>query len=160
MSKDFSISIIQDLRQRGFQAYLVGGCVRDLLLNREPADYDVATSATPAQVVEIFPQTYAVGAQFGVVLVPLPEQRLKLDDESSQKSHAIEVATFRSDLGYSDGRRPDEVRFSQDPHAFFGIDRRAIQTEMGETVEIDHQRDLFWAEAVLRDRQMNLRRVA
>jgi putative nucleotidyltransferase with HDIG domain len=115
VSKDFSISIIQDLRQRGFQAYLVGGCVRDLLLNREPADYDVATSATPAQVMEIFPQTYAVGAQFGVVLVPLPEQRLKLDDESSQKSHAIEVATFRSDLGYSDGRRPDEVRFSQDP---------------------------------------------
>jgi CMP-N,N'-diacetyllegionaminic acid synthase len=52
------------------------------------------------------------------------------------------------------------VRFGQDPHAFFGIDRRAIQTEMGETVEIDHQRDLFWAEAVLRDRQMNFRRVA
>ena len=61
---------MQTLRQRGFQAYLVGGCVRDLLLGREPKDYDVATNATPEQVMEIFPETYAVGAQFGVVLVP------------------------------------------------------------------------------------------
>ncbi len=75
MLKDFAISIIQTLRQQGFQAYLAGGCVRDLLLQREPADYDVATSATPAQVMEIFPETYAVGAQFGVVLVPLPEDQ-------------------------------------------------------------------------------------
>jgi poly(A) polymerase len=117
MLKDFAISIIQTLRGQGFQAYLAGGCVRDLLLKRGPADYDVATSATPAQVMQIFPDTYAVGAQFGVVLVPLPEdQRLPPADESvSPKTEAIEVATFRSDLGYSDGRRPDEVRFSQDP---------------------------------------------
>jgi poly(A) polymerase len=114
--KDFATSIIQTLRQQGFQAYLAGGCVRDLLLKREPADYDVATSATPAQVMEIFPDTYAVGAQFGVVLVPLPErQRTNQDDEPLPKSRAVEVATFRSDHGYSDGRRPDEVRFSQDP---------------------------------------------
>ena len=70
MLKDFASSIVQTLRQRGFQAYLVGGCVRDLLLGREPKDYDVATDATPQQVMEIFPETYAVGAQFGVVLVP------------------------------------------------------------------------------------------
>jgi poly(A) polymerase len=113
--KDFSISILQVLRQHGVQAYLVGGCVRDLLLRREPADYDIATSATPAQVMEIFPETYAVGAQFGVVLVPLPEDQCKSGDESAPQSHAVEVATFRSDLGYSDGRRPDEVRFSSDP---------------------------------------------
>ena len=62
--------VVETLRQRGFQAYLVGGCVRDLLLEREPKDYDVATDATPSQVMDIFPQTYAVGAQFGVVLVP------------------------------------------------------------------------------------------
>jgi poly(A) polymerase len=94
----------------------VGGCVRDLLLQREPADYDVATSATPAQVMEILPDTYAVGAQFGVVLVPLPEDQLAPTDESATpKAQAVEVATFRSDLGYSDGRRPDEVRFSNDP---------------------------------------------
>jgi len=116
MSKTFAISIIQTLRQQGFQAYLAGGCVRDLLLKREPADYDIATSATPAQVMEIFPDTYAVGAQFGVVLVPLPEEERACEDENIlQKAHAVEVATFRSDLGYSDGRRPDEVRFSQDP---------------------------------------------
>ena len=72
MSRNFAISIIETLRQHSFQAYLVGGCVRDLLLNREPADFDVATSATPAQVMKIFPDTYAVGAQFGVVLVPVP----------------------------------------------------------------------------------------
>jgi poly(A) polymerase len=116
MSKDFAISIIRTLRQQGFQAYLAGGCVRDLLLTRQPADYDIATSATPAQVMDIFPDTYAVGAQFGVVLVPLPEdQRVQGDGNVSSKANAVEVATFRSDLGYSDGRRPDEVRFTQDP---------------------------------------------
>ena len=116
MSKDFAATIIQTLRRQGFQAYLAGGCVRDLLLQREPADYDVATSATPAQVMEIFPDTYAVGAQFGVVLVPLPEdQRTPAGENVISKIQAVEVATFRSDLGYSDGRRPDEVRFSLDP---------------------------------------------
>ncbi len=113
---DFAISIIQTLRQQGFQAYLVGGCVRDLLLERQPADYDVATNATPDQVMEIFPETYAVGAQFGVVLVPVPEQQHPCsDDKVSPKGHAVEVATFRSDIGYSDGRHPDEVRFSRNP---------------------------------------------
>ena len=73
---------------RGFQAYFAGGCVRDMLLGLEPADYDVATDATPHEVMRIFPETYAVGAQFGVVLVPLktsPKQkRLGL---SRRKSH-------------------------------------------------------------------------
>lgn len=92
------------MRDAGQQAYLVGGCVRDLLLGREPADYDVATSATPEEVMRRFPQTWAVGAQFGVVLVPL----------ENGANETIEVATFRSDLGYSDGRHPDEVRFSRD----------------------------------------------
>jgi poly(A) polymerase len=123
MLKDFATSIIQTLRQQGFQAYLAGGCVRDLLSHREPADYDVATSATPTQVMEIFPDTYAVGAQFGVVLVPhypvtsVPPvvEPSAGDLQNVKESHTVEVATFRSDHGYSDGRRPDEVRFSQDP---------------------------------------------
>jgi poly(A) polymerase len=117
MLKDFATSIVQTLRQRGFQGYLVGGCVRDLLLGREPKDFDVATNATPKEVMEIFPETYAVGAQFGVVLVPAPDRDTGsgLSSETSSKSHAIEVATFRSDIGYSDGRHPDEVRFSRDP---------------------------------------------
>src|SRR5580692_2655283 len=114
MSKDFAISIIKELRQHGFQAYLAGGCVRDLLLKREPADYDVATSATPTQVMKIFPDTYAVGAQFGVVLVPVPDDQ-RTDENVPTKGRTIEVATFRNDHGYSDGRHPDEVRFSSDP---------------------------------------------
>jgi poly(A) polymerase len=134
MLKAFAISIIQTLRQRGFQAYLAGGCVRDLLLRREPADYDVATSATPEQVMEIFPDAYAVGAQFGVVLVPLaienpepdqiPQEINLLQNDKCEavtsKSATIEVATFRSDHGYSDGRHPDEVRFTQDPREDVG----------------------------------------
>jgi len=119
MLKDFATSIVQTLRQQGFQAFLVGGCVRDLLLGREPKDYDVATNATPAQVMNIFPETYAVGAQFGVVLVPTPEYDATrgISPDFSSKTHAVEVATFRSDIGYSDGRHPDEVRFSDDPRA-------------------------------------------
>src|ERR1700758_4204187 len=114
MLRDFATIIVQSLRQRGFQGYLVGGCVRDLLLGREPKDYDVATDATPDQVMAIFPETYAVGAQFGVVLVPAPEQDVagKNSAEASAKSRCVEVATFRSDIGYSDGRHPDEVRFT------------------------------------------------
>jgi poly(A) polymerase len=100
-AKQFASEVVSALRDAGHEAYLVGGCVRDFLLDREPADYDVATSATPEQVMEIFPQTWAVGAQFGVVLVPTG-------------ADTIEVATFRSDIGYTDGRHPDEVRFSRD----------------------------------------------
>jgi poly(A) polymerase len=105
-----AIRIAHTLRQSGFSAYLVGGCVRDLLLNREPADYDVATSATPHEVIRIFPQTFAVGAQFGVVLVPVRRDT----PEGQPNNYAIEVATFRSDGAYSDGRHPDEVQFSKD----------------------------------------------
>jgi poly(A) polymerase len=102
--------IARSLREHGYCAYLVGGCVRDLLLNREPADYDVATSATPHEVIRIFPQTFAVGAQFGVVLVPV--RRDAADGE--RDNFVTEVATFRSDGAYSDGRHPDEVQFSKD----------------------------------------------
>jgi poly(A) polymerase len=127
MLKDFATTIIQTLRRQGFHAYLVGGCVRDLLLGREPKDYDVATNATPEQVMAIFPETYAVGAQFGVVLVPSSEGD-------------VEVATFRSDIGYSDGRRPDEVRFSQDPREDvarrdFTINGMLLDPESGEVLD-------------------------
>ncbi|HEX3153908.1 MAG TPA: CCA tRNA nucleotidyltransferase, partial [Candidatus Angelobacter sp.] len=105
-----AIRIARTLREQGYSAYLVGGCVRDLLLNREPADYDVATSATPHEVIRIFPQTFAVGAQFGVVLVPVRRDT----PEGQPNNYAIEVATFRSDGAYSDGRHPDEVQFSKD----------------------------------------------
>jgi len=112
MLKDFATTIVKTLRQRGFEAYLVGGCVRDLLLGREPKDYDVATSATPDEVMRIFPDTYEVGAQFGVVLVPAPREAAST---MPSESDYVEVATFRSDIGYTDGRHPDAVRFSKNP---------------------------------------------
>jgi len=134
-AKQHASNIVRALRARGHQAYFAGGCVRDLLLGREPADYDVAADATPQQVMQIFPQTFAVGAQFGVVLVPLSEEADQRNEVSAQSfSHAssetsgsqasdaaarskstVEVATFRSDVSYSDGRHPDEVRFSKSP---------------------------------------------
>ena len=95
-------SICATLRGGGYQALLVGGCVRDLLLGREPADYDVTTDATPEQAMALFPESIAVGVQFGVILIP--HDGLK-----------VEVATFRSDVGYSDGRHPDSVVYSKTP---------------------------------------------
>jgi poly(A) polymerase len=120
--KQFATTVVRTLRDHGHQAYFVGGCVRDLLLGRQPADYDVTTDAIPDEVMRIFPQTYAVGAQFGVVLVPLPQDKdsdhQKSDNSEAVptgKDHAVEVATFRSDIGYSDGRHPDQVVFSKTP---------------------------------------------
>ncbi len=115
--KDAAASIVQTLCGAGFQAYLVGGCVRDLLLGKEPKDFDVSTDATPEQVMKIFPETYAVGAQFGVVLVPVAKEHGEdgASGEGLSQGLTVEVATFRSDIGYSDGRHPDEVRFSRDP---------------------------------------------
>jgi len=93
--------------------------VRDLLLGREPADYDVATDATPDQVMSIFPETYAVGAQFGVVLVPVDQfgswQSTDSRNSKLETRNCIEVATFRNDGLYSDGRHPDQVSYTKSP---------------------------------------------
>jgi poly(A) polymerase len=96
--------IVASLRGGGYQAWLVGGCVRDLLLGREPRDYDVATDARPPAVLEMFPGARQVGAHFGVVLV-------------AEGGAEVEVATFRSDHAYRDGRHPGEVRYESDPRA-------------------------------------------
>jgi len=92
--------ILKKLRAAGFQAYFVGGCVRDLVMERAPKDFDISTDATPDQVVKIFPGSLTVGAQFGVVVVPREEG-------------PVEVATFRSDGRYADGRHPQEVRYAK-----------------------------------------------
>ena len=96
-------AIVERLRAEGYDAYFAGGCVRDMLLNREPQDFDVATNAHPDVVLSLFPRTFGVGAHFGVVLVA---------NEVDGEEIVTEVATFRSDGAYSDGRRPDAVRFS------------------------------------------------
>ena len=97
--KEKSVAVVKRLREAGYQAYLAGGCVRDVLLGKAPQDYDIATDAKPEAVGKIFPKTIEVGAQFGVVMV-------LLDGDS------FEVATFRHDGPYLDGRRPSEVRFA------------------------------------------------
>ena len=96
--------IIKRLRKEGHEAYLAGGCVRDMLLGRDPRDYDVATGALPEQVLEYFPNSVAVGAKFGVILV--------LGDEAK-----VEVATFRCDHDYLDGRRPRECQLHSQSEA-------------------------------------------
>jgi tRNA nucleotidyltransferase/poly(A) polymerase len=101
-SEDLARLIVERLRGAGHTAYLVGGCVRDLLLGRVPKDFDIATSAEPAQLLRLFPNAGQVGAHFGVVLV---------HDGTAQ----VEVATFRSDMEYRDGRHPEGVRFETDP---------------------------------------------
>lgn len=98
--REAAAKIVRQLRKKKFEAYFVGGCVRDLVMGREPNDYDVATDATPDKVVKLFPESLTVGAQFGVVVVPREEGN-------------VEVATFRSDGRYTDGRHPAEVRFAR-----------------------------------------------
>ena len=100
-----AVQLIAQLRQRGHVAYLAGGCVRDALMGNTPKDYDVATDATPEQVQAIFPKSAAVGAAFGVVIVYTSAPK-------GQDRFVTEVATFRAEGAYSDGRRPDEVRFT------------------------------------------------
>lgn len=100
--RELANSICDTLQRSGHQAFLVGGCVRDLLLGRESADYDVSTDASPERVMQFFPGSLAVGAQFGVVLV-------------RRDGAHVEVATFRRDVGYSDGRHPDQVIYANTP---------------------------------------------
>ena len=94
------LEIINRLHQAGHQAFLAGGSVRDHLLERESKDHDIATSATPPQIAALFPGSQLVGAHFGVIIVPAAGRRW------------VEVATFRTDGSYGDGRRPQSVTFS------------------------------------------------
>src|SRR6266480_4849757 len=133
--REMANSICDTLRGSGYQALLVVGCVRDLLLGLEPADYDVTTDATPEQVVRLFPESLAVGAQFGVILIP-------------RDGCKVEVATFRSDVGYSDGRHPDRVVYSKTPQEDverrdFTINGLLMRHDTGEVVDfVDGQADL------------------
>jgi len=91
--------IIHRLRESGHEAYFVGGCVRDFILNQTSSDYDIVTSARPEEVMKLFPRTVAIGAKFGVVAVIID-------------NHPFEVATFRSDDVYEDGRHPSRIHYS------------------------------------------------
>jgi len=126
-SREIANAICAKLLENAYQALLVGGCVRDLLLGRTPADYDVTTDATPEQVMALFPEGIAVGARFGVILIPRGEQK-------------VEVATFRSDVGYSDGRHPDRVVYSKTPQEDvqrrdFAINGLLMRHDTGEVLD-------------------------
>ena len=96
--KDKAIAIVKRLRDEGYDSYLAGGSVRDMVLGKTPQDYDITTNAKPDDIVKIFPKTVPVGAQFGVILVMVEGQ-------------PFEVASFRHDGPYLDGRRPTHVRY-------------------------------------------------
>ena len=98
-NRQAAIEIIKRLQGDGFTALLAGGCVRDMLLGRQAKDYDVATNALPEDVIRLFKRTLKVGAKFGVVIVMIEGQQ-------------VEVATFRTEAGYADGRHPSKVRFA------------------------------------------------
>ncbi len=120
-------SIVGRIRAHGAKAYLVGGCVRDLLLGREPKDYDVATDARPDQILGLFPDAKQVGAHFGVMLV-------------RREDTEVEIATFRSEHSYEDGRHPGHVAFETDPHQDvlrrdFTINALLLDPESGEVLD-------------------------
>src|SRR5262245_18202092 len=102
--REFAIDVVRRLREAGHEALWAGGCVRDELLGLVPKDYDVATSAHPDEVRRIFRRTVAVGAAFGVIEIVGPR--------SPDGPLMEQVATFRTDLEYDDGRRPTGVVFS------------------------------------------------
>ena len=97
-----AVRIVRKLRDAGFESYLVGGCVRDLVSGKPPKDFDITTSARPEEVMRIFPHSIPVGASFGVVTVV-------------EDGHNFEVATFREERDYMDGRRPETLRYSKTP---------------------------------------------
>jgi len=98
-NRQAAIKVIKRLQRSGFQALLAGGCVRDMLLRRQAKDHDVATNARPQDVIRLFKRTLKVGAKFGVVIVLIEDQQ-------------VEVATFRTESGYADGRHPGSVEFT------------------------------------------------
>ncbi len=118
--------LAKTLTEAGHTAYFAGGCVRDKLLGLMPKDYDIATSATPAQVLKLFPGSNQVGAHFGVII-------------AKHEGHHIEIATFRTDGSYVDGRRPDSVTFStqeEDAHRRdFTINGLFENPETGEVID-------------------------
>jgi poly(A) polymerase len=134
-SEALARAVISKLRTAGHQAWLVGGCVRDLLLGTKPKDYDVATDARPDRLMDLFPRSGRVGAHFGVVLVR---------DAFSQ----VEVATFRSDHDYEDGRRPGAVHFERDPRQDvfrrdFTVNGLLMDPDTGEVLDfVDGRADL------------------
>lgn len=134
-AEQLATRIVHRLKAAGFQAYFVGGCVRDLLLKRNPKDFDVATDAKPDDVFRLYPSAHRVGAHFGVMLI-------------IEEGFQVEVATFRSDHDYSDGRHPSHVKFETEPREDvlrrdFTINALLMDPDTGEVLDyVGGQADL------------------
>jgi poly(A) polymerase len=125
---------VRKLKEAGYQALLAGGCVRDLLMGRTPNDFDIATNATPDQAAELFPNALTVGKAFGVTIIP-------------QFGFQLEIATFRADLEYKDGRRPEGVRFTSPQEDAqrrdFTINALFFDLETGRVIDyVEGQKDI------------------
>ena len=153
--KSTSLEIIEELKAAGHQAFWAGGCVRDMILGTEPKDFDIVTSAKPDEIEQILEKTIPIGKEFGVIL-------------AIKNGHHFEVATFRSDSGYSDGRRPDAVEFTNAKEdAFrrdFTINALFYDPSTEEIMDyVDGQRDIkdklvrFIGDAAERIQEDNLR---
>ena len=125
--------ISQDLKASGYEAYLVGGCVRDLLMNKEPKDYDITTNARPEEILKVFPAGKYEN-DFGTVILPLRKNDGELED-------VVEITTYRSEQGYSNRRHPDEVTFEKEidkdlERRDFTVNALAYDIESGETKDL------------------------
>jgi len=147
--------VVGRLHAAGYETYLVGGCVRDLAIGREPKDYDIATIASPDEVCSLFRRTIGVGKAFGVVQV-------------KENKAFYEVATFRKDLEYSDGRRPEEVVFCDSREdvqrrdftvngLLYDIEREVIVDWVGGLKDLDRRKIVAIGEPERRFREDHLR---
>src|SRR3989339_694174 len=133
--------ILEKLEQAGVEAYLVGGCVRDLLMNKAPKDWDITTNARPTQIIKIFPDAKYEN-EFGTVLVKISEEKRE------ENLKYVEITTYRSEQGYSDRRHPDEIKFEDSldkdlSRRDFTINALALRLRSGQAPEIT---DLFGGE--------------
>src|SRR5690606_23429759 len=102
---NYVVQIGEELQKNGFEAYLVGGCIRDILLRKKPEDYDIATNAYPDEITKIFPKSIPTGAKFGTITV--------VTQDEYGESHDVEVTTYRSEADYVGGRWPSKVDFAK-----------------------------------------------
>ncbi len=109
MIPSYILKIIKDLKASGYEAYIVGGCVRDILMNKEPKDWDITTNALPEQMLKVFPDAKYENI-FGTVLLPI-RAALKVGETKGALEAVVEITTYRSEQGYSDRRHPDQIRF-------------------------------------------------
>ena len=102
---DYIIFVGEELQKNGFEAFLVGGCVRDILLDRKPGDFDIATNAYPEEIIKIFPKSIPTGAKFGTITVVVPD--------SSGENFSVQITTYRSEEDYFGARWPSKVNFTR-----------------------------------------------